>query len=459
MAFNYLEILDRSHSGEYISENEWDLQKVAMTTNKLVKKYELAWNKDIIIPDDPALADRIFEAGFELACDIGAYNRSTERILKFDRAELEDGLKNMKLTLVMGEGKDARTLFARKIMDERPPLVWAGSPGTPFSEELFLPSAISWAQEPIVDLLTCGSLAEVYGREVRTADPIEIIATRRELKLLHDALFYVQRPGMGMLAAQSSVSELGDLAVANPRYLRPCDSHLVPMLNELKLDNRNISRGVNSIEYGMRNAGLSCVLVGGLGGGPPGSAVVTVASFILGNLTNKSDYQLLHPIHLRHVATSTREVMWVEGIVEQAFARNAPCIIVTDIYPKSGALTEELLYETAANAIAITINGGHLEGVGSADGLVPNTTGLEARFMGEVGHAIVKQGMDLKEANSIVVKLLPKYEHVFDLPDGNLGLRFDQAYDMQKIQPLPEWFDMYEKVKSEVKKLGLSALS
>jgi hypothetical protein len=33
---------------------------------------------------------------------------------------------------------------------------------------------------------------------------------------------------MGMLAAQSSVSELGDFAVANPAYLRPTDAHLVP---------------------------------------------------------------------------------------------------------------------------------------------------------------------------------------------------------------------------------------
>jgi methylamine--corrinoid protein Co-methyltransferase len=36
------------------------------------------------------------------------------------------------------------------------------------------------------------------------------------------------------------------------------------------------------------------------------------------------------------VATSTREVLWVESVVLQAFARNAPAIIVADVYPKSG---------------------------------------------------------------------------------------------------------------------------
>jgi methylamine--corrinoid protein Co-methyltransferase len=318
---------------------------------------------------------------------------------------------------------------------------------------------MSWAQEPVVDLITCGSLADVDGREIRTGDPVEIVATRRELQYLRQALARVGRPGMGMLAAQSSVSELGDLAVAHPNYLRPCDSHLVPMLNELKIDHRNIARTVNSIEYGMRNASLLCVIVGGLGGDAPGSAVVNVASFIIGNLTGLADYELLHPIHMRHVATSTRSVMWVESIVQQAFARNAPCIIVTDIYPKSGALTRELLYETAANAIAITVSGGHLEGVGSADGLLPNATGLECRLMGEVGHAVTKQGLNLVEANALVLKLLEKYEHIFDLPEGNPGVRFDQAYDLKTLKPISEWEQLYEEVKSDIHTIGLEALT
>lgn len=453
---NYHEILDRANTGPYLSEENWDLEKVAMTTAKLVKKYGLGWDPECIVTDDPGLADAIFAAGLELANTIGCYSRSTERVIEFEPGELEEGLRRMPQTLVMGEGKDARTLCARRIMDDRPPLVWAGNPGTPYPESLFQASVMSWAQEPIVDMITCGTLTHVDGREIRTGDPIEITATRRELRLLRDALNRVGRPGMGMLAAQSSVSELGDLAVAHPDYLRPCDSHLVPMLNELKMDHRNISRAVNSLEYGMANAALVCVIVGGLGGDAPGSAVVNVASHILANLTCAADYQLLHPIHMRHVATTTRSTLWVENIVQQAFARNAPAIFVTDIYPKSGALTRELLYETAANAIVIAVTGGHLEGCGSADGLVPNGTGLEARFMGEIGHAVTRAGLSLAGANQLVLELIAKYEHIFDLPDGNPGVRFDDAYDMTTLTPRPEWQQMYEEVKSEVREMGLS---
>jgi methylamine--corrinoid protein Co-methyltransferase len=261
---------------------------------------------------------------------------------------------------------------------------------------------------------------------------------------------------MGLLAGQSAVTELGDLAISQSEYMRPCDAHLVAMFNELIIDQVNMSRVMNSVSYGMRNASLATVMVGGLGGDAPGAAVVQIASFILANLVCRAHYHLLHPIHIHHVATSTRGVMWVQSAVEQAFARNAPCIIVSDIYPKSGALTEELLYEVVANAIAITVSGGHLEGVGSADGLYPNGTGLEVRLMGEVGHAVAKQGMSLEQADVVIAKLLEKYEHVFKLKDGNPGVRFDSAYDLKTLKPVPEWENMYKEVKSNLTKLGLS---
>jgi methylamine--corrinoid protein Co-methyltransferase len=228
------------------------------------------------------------------------------------------------------------------------------------------------------------------------------------------------------------------------------------MFNELIIDQVNMARAQNSVEYGMRNASLATVMVGGLGGDAPGAAVVQIASLLLANLVCRADYHLLHPIHIRHVATSTIPVMWVQSAVTQAFARNAPCIIVADIYPKSGALTKELLYEVAANAIAAAVSGCHLEGVGSADGALPNGTGLEARWMGEVGHAVADQGLTLKEVNQLISSIYAKYAHVFKTPGGNPGVRFDQAYDIETIQPVPQWLQMYENVKKDIAGLGFS---
>ncbi len=455
MPLNYLEILERAHTGTSIKKENWDLDEVVMTTRRLVKKYGIKWNKDTVIPDDHELIDCIFQAALDLVEATGVYVQSTGKVIRLERSEIEEALRTRPQTIVMGEGKDAYTLYARKVMDSRPPAVWAGNPGVPTPEDLFQPMVMSWMKEPIVDLVTCGSLTHVDGYMVRTNDPSEILATRREMELLRDGLRQVGRPGMGMLAAQSSVSELGDLAVSRPDALRPCDAHLVPMLNELIMTSGNMSRAASSIGYGVHNASLACVMVGGLGGNAAGSAVLQAASFMACNLVCLADYHLLHPIHIRHVATSTREVMWVQSAVAQAFARNAPCIIVSDIYPKSGALTPELLYEVAANAVAITVSGSHLEGVGAADGSVPNGTGLEARWMGEVGHAVTNQQLDLQQANRLIVDLLDQYEHVFGLPGGNPGVRFDEAYNLDTLEPKPEWQAMYEQAKETTQALGL----
>ena len=456
---SYLDLIERFNTGEAISKNDWDFDHIVMPVRSLLKKYQIRWDPDQPIPNDPEMADRLYQAAIELAYKAGCYSLNTGRFLNFEAGEIESALQATPQQLLMGEGSQARTLYARQIMDERAPLVWAGNPGCPTPEELFLPYVTSCIQEPIVDLLTCGSLTAVDGHAVTTAGPVEIAATRLELRLLRQGLQNAGRSGMGLLAAQSSVSELGDLAVSASQYLRPCDAHLVPILNELVMDSRNIARAVNSLEYGMRNASLACVMVGGLGGDAPGAALLQAASFLVANLTCRADYHLLHPIHIRHIATSTRQVMWVQSMVSQAFARNAPSIIVGDIYPKSGAVTRELLYEVAANALTLTVSGAHLEGVGAADGNVPNGTGLEARWMGEVGHAATRQRLDLDQANQLVNRLLEKYEPVFSLKGGNPGLRFDQAYDMQTIQPSAAWNQLYQEVKQELLEMGLTGLN
>lgn len=456
MSFDFYEILERAESGPLLAKEDWDFYHIVLPTRELVDKYKLRWDPQVLIPDDSDLIERVFQAGFELASRIGLYYLSTGRVIRFDRDELEAGLRGMPTRLTLGEGRDARKLRAREITDSSPPLIWAGNPGAPTPERIFLPMVKSWMQEEIVDLVTCGSLPQVDGQPVVAGEPTEILATRRELSLMREGLRQVGRPGMGMLAAQSSITELGDLSVAQPDYLRPCDSHLVPLLNELIIDRTSLARVANSLDYGMRNASLACVMVGGLAGDASGAAVVQVASFILANLACRADYHLLHPIHIRHISTSTRSVLWVQSVVSQAFAQHAPCIIVGDIYPKSGALTRELLYEVAANAIVLTLSGAHLEGVGAADGALPNASGLEARWMGEIGHAVTRQGLTPQEANAMVLRIIERYEHVFKRPGGNPGVPFDQVYDLDSLNPRKSWLEMYSGAKAVLTGMGLA---
>lgn len=454
-AKKYLELCERSHTGEKVTKDEWDMDYIIDMVREIVEDYEFDWDKEVIIPEEDKLFEDMFAAAKRMILETGVYNMSTQRIIKFTEEEIEEGIQNMKTELTMGEGKDAYTLVARKVEDPREPAIWAGNPGCPTPEHLYYPIIKSVAKEPVIDLLTCGSLVDVDGYAVKSGDPTEVIAVRRELQYLHKALAEVGRPGMGLLAAESAVTEAGDLAAASEKHLRPCDSHLVAMFNELIIDNGNLVRAASSLDYGMKNASLACTMVGGLGGDAPGSTVVMIASILAANLICMADYHLCHPIHIQDVATTARGCLWLQAVLCQTFAKKAPAIIVCDLWPSSGALTKELLYEVAANSIVVTVCGGHLEGLGAANGNKPNGTGLEVRLMGEVGKAVARQGMTRKKANEIVLKLLEKYEHVFQMENGNEGVRFDKAYDLDTIEPVAEWQKMYEEVKAELAELGV----
>lgn len=451
----FLEICQRGQTGEKVEKNDWDLDYVIDTVMELNDEYEFEWDKQVIIPQDEQLFRDMFEASKKLIQQIGMYNLSTQRVISFSEEEIEEGIKNMKTSLVMGEGKDAVTLVARGIEDEREPIIWAGNPGCPTPERLFYPIVQSVAKEPLIDLLTCGSLVDVDGYPVRNADVTEIFAVRRELQYLHQALKEVGREGMGLLAAESAVTEIGDLAATYERALRPCDSHLVATFNELMIDNGNLLRAASSFDYGMKNASLACSMVGGLGGDAPGATMVMIASILAANLICNADYHLCHPIHISDVATTARGCLWLQAVLCQTFATQAPAIIVCDLWPASGAMTKELLYEVAANTIVVTVCGGHLEGIGSANGNAPHGTGLEIRLMAEISKAVVKQHMTREQANEIVLKLLDKYEYVFQKEGGNMGVPFDEAYDMETITPLPEWQQMYDEVKAELIEMGV----
>jgi len=78
--------------------------------------------------------------------------------------------------------------------------------------------------------------------------------------------------------------------------------------------------------------------------------------------------------------------------------------------------------------------------------------------MGEIGHAAVRQGIGLEEANQMILELLARYEHIYEDKNGNPGLRFDQVYNMVTIEPFDEWMKVYLEGKDLLRKMGLSVL-
>jgi methylamine--corrinoid protein Co-methyltransferase len=144
--------------------------------------------------------------------------------------------------------------------------------------------------------------------------------------------------------------------------------------------------------------------------------------------------------------------LWVQSMVGQALARNSRIVALNDIYVISGPGTKELLYECAAGAIIGTVCGFNMQGAGTTGGFkADHTTGLEARFIAEVAGAAI--GLKRHEAAALAAAILPRYQET--LANPNRGKPFPEVYDVETVQPKPEWLDMYYEVIEELSGLGL----
>ncbi|MBS1251475.1 MAG: hypothetical protein MAG451_00508 [Anaerolineales bacterium] len=234
--------------------------------------------------------------------------------------------------------------------------------------------------------------------------------------------------------------------------LRPSDALLVSQMVELKTDFDQLSRVAHLQNAGMHIVDLMTPLIGGLGGGAEGTAVVSVACHILGTLLYTASYHMMSHTHLRWVNNTDRMGLWVQAMVGQALARNTPIVMLNDIYTVSGPGTAELLWEVAAGAVVGATCGMNQQGAGTTGGFnADHTTGLEARFIAEVAHAAL--GLTRQQANDCVLEFLKRYEDTFD--DPQRGHPFPEVYDEGTLEPKAEWLDIYRQVRDEIIELGL----
>ncbi len=444
---DFMEVIRRTETGPYIKERDFDIEVIFKTTRDLIKKHGIKYDRKQLITLDPEMGDAGFQAGLELAEQAGMYCVDTSRVIKFTREELLYGLKAAPRELRIGWGKDQRTIRANVWGQPNRPFIWAGFSGAPLTEETYRNSIRSYIKEPLVDAVGHGSLFCVDGMEVRTGSPLEIRATRQELMYVREALSREGRPGMPFVAAESSTTVLGDLAVMHPDYMPPGNFHFVATLNELKTDYTRLSKVMAAHEVGVYNINLVDAIIGGYAGGPEGAAVVTIAAFILGLIVNRAAISLCHPAHNKWVSTSPPQSIWAENLVGQAFARNSPIINIGDVWTSSGTGTQDIFYEIAAITITKALTGNHPHGVGATNGKFPHGSGLDARCMAETAHAAYNQQLSLEQGNEIVCALADKYEG--KLPNPDLGKPYEQVYDAATATPLPWWQEIYDETKKE----------
>jgi methylamine--corrinoid protein Co-methyltransferase len=446
------EIVARSETGPYAKESDFDLMLVRRIP-ELVAQHGLMFDPDVLVPNDDDMADRLYQAAVELFVDVGAYNQTSERRIRFSRDEVEEIVAQQPSSVVLGTGKDAIVEQHRGVESSIPCRVHSGPTGTPSSERYHKLILQSCAQEPLVDCLGAGSVSTYMGRQIVPGSPTEILGTRRDSAEAREAVRKAGRPGMHIEDNATPLTCRGKMAAVDlASGLRPSDGMLVSQMVEMKTDYDQLSRVAYMQSIGMHIVDLLVPLVGGLGGGAEGTALLTVAEHILGAVLYHPSYHFMGHMHLMRINNTDRMGLWIQAAAGQALARNTPMVVSNDIYCVSGTGTQDLLWEVAAGAMVGAVCGTHQHGMGVAGGAtVDQTTGLEARFQAQVAHAAL--GMTRSEVNELVLKCLAHYEGRLDDPDP--GKSFPDLYDVDSLEPGEEWLEAYFLVSEALTEMGL----
>ena len=75
-----VEVLHRAETGPIMEEEKFERELIAPTIKELTKKYKIKYDDKVVVNSDDDLADRIFQAGLDLAEATGMFCQSTSRL-------------------------------------------------------------------------------------------------------------------------------------------------------------------------------------------------------------------------------------------------------------------------------------------------------------------------------------------------------------------------------------------
>ena len=447
--------MGKALDGPPMGENDYQLRRYAPKVQELVREYKIKFDRENPIPADNTLVDDVFQAGFDLLVDVGAYCMDSSRVILFTESEVREGLRNAPSEVFFGEGRDRKALVPRKVEDGSPPWCLLGAAGGPVSsDESFLTLMEGFAEIPQTNSITTPALTRVSGMRVRPASPLELYATMRNAALGREACNRVGREGkpfMNTLATAESDVSLA--AAVHPRFgLRPSDGFMIASMDPMKVDFARLNKAVIAHSIGAPIGMDFSPLLGGYSGGPEGTAIGTVATHLMGMLTLQTSYLIPFPLHLRYVSNSSREMLWTISAMGQAISRNTNLLSISLNYTAAGPCTPMCLYETSASVMAAVASGLSMESVGVATNKYEDrVTPVEPRISAEVGHAVA--GVKRSEANEMAKKLLRKYESKLTSPP--LGKPLQECWNSSRRRPTKEYSALIKRYKRSMASVGL----
>lgn len=450
-----LDIMEKALNGKPMSETDYQLKVFAPKVQEKVREHRIKFDRENPIPQDNSMADEVFEAGLELLLDVGAFCTSSGRTITFTEQEIRESLRRAPSKLYFGEGRDKKALVARAVGDKTPPWCLLGAGGGPCSsDKSFLTLVEGYAEIPETDAITTPALTRVGGMRVRPASPLEVLAAQRNAVLAREACNRVGRQGIPIMNSLATAeSDIAFAAALHPKFgMRDSDGYMICCMDPMKVDFARLNKVAVALSLGGHIGMCFGPLLGGYAGGPEGTAVSNVAHHMMGVLTYQSSWLLPFTIHLRYVASSPRDMLWVISTMGQAISRNTHLLSLNLNYTTAGPCTPMCLFETSASVTAAVTAGLSIESLGVATNKHEDrTTPVEPRISAEVGHAVA--GMKLADANELVKGLLKKYESKLNEPP--LGKSLYECWNAEARKPTKEYHGVIMRYKRAMADLGI----
>ena len=190
---------ERARRGPKVDEKTWDFEIIPQTATRLKEKYGIHMDAKVMIPTDPDLLRRLYEAGLEMLIECGVYIIETGRVVKYTKDEVLFTVAQAPKYATIGEGAvHYRPLAPRSWDSTKPPIIQGGPTGAPCSEQHFLGIHESYAKEGIVDCIVDGVLERINGYNPAPESPAEVWASKQEMMLVRQAQAKACRSGMGL---------------------------------------------------------------------------------------------------------------------------------------------------------------------------------------------------------------------------------------------------------------------
>ena len=315
------------------------------------------------------------------------------------------------------------------------------------SELLLLNMVQACAENPLCDSIATPCLTKLDGQQIVSGSPLGVEGAIRTVFLTREALRRAGRPGMPIVNGIATGTKAQEHIAGHRFGIRNTDSLEIGTVHEMKVDLDSLNKIAYSLAAGSLIFGENGVILGGLAGGPAGTAVVTAAYNPVDQLILRAAVQHPFPTHYDLGTNSTRDTIWARSLATQAVTRHSPLPIVNVGHSAAGPMTEMHFHEFSAWIIGSVASGSSIEVGPSGKGTAIDYTSPMASFLGTgVAHSVV--GMSRKEASAIVDTLLNEYEE--QLPNPPRGQKYQECFDIVTGKPNKQFVTLYREIKGKM---------